>query len=182
MRVSYGEGLASHSGPESCVCIRKGAGEALTGGAASRDIEPRKSHRDRDASAVHWSEGQHQVNRNGEVGRVLRGRRPRARAQAFHAGTERSWNWPCELHGPQREPQGGTSLMNGTRKSDSCIVPEKPANKGSGAPRPAEEVEGRRLTKGNSGQQNRRRTQGRGSLHNTLDRIRQAESARHYPR
>ena len=72
--------------------------------------------------------------------------------------------------------------MNGTRKSDSCIVPEKPANKGCGAPRPAEEVEGRRLTKGNSGQQNRRRTQGRGSLHNTLDRIRQAESARHYPR
>ena len=63
MRVSYGEGLASHSGPESCVCIRKGVGEALTGGAASRDIEPRKSHRDRDASAVHWSEGQYQGNR-----------------------------------------------------------------------------------------------------------------------
>ena len=33
MRVSYGEGLASHSGPESCVFIRKGEGEALTIGA-----------------------------------------------------------------------------------------------------------------------------------------------------
>ena len=94
MRVSCGEGLASHSGPESCVCIRKGVGEALTGGAASRDIEPRKSHRERDASAVHLSEGQHQGNRNGEVVRVPRGRRPRARAQAFHTGTERSWTRP----------------------------------------------------------------------------------------
>ena len=62
--------------------------------------------------------------------------------------------------------------MNGSRKSDSFVVPEKPPNKGSGAPRPAEGVEGRRLTKGNPVQQNRRRTQGRGSLHNALDRIR----------
>ncbi len=96
MRVLYGEGLATHSGPESCVCNRKGAGEALTGGAASRDIEPRKSHKDQDASAVHLSEGQHQIGRNGEADRVLRGRRPRARAQTFHAGTERSWAWPDE--------------------------------------------------------------------------------------
>ncbi len=64
--------------------------------------------------------------------------------------------------------------MNGSRKSDSCVVPEKPANKGSGAPRPAEEVEGRRLTKGNSGQQTKRRTQSRESLQHALDRIRQA--------
>ena len=31
--------------------------------------------------------------------------------------------------------------MNGSRKSDSFVVPEKPPNKGSGAPRPAEGVE-----------------------------------------
>jgi group II intron reverse transcriptase/maturase len=64
--------------------------------------------------------------------------------------------------------------MNGSRKSDSFIVPKKPSNKGRGAPRTAEEVEGRRLTKGNSGQQTRRRTQSRESLPNALDRIRQA--------
>jgi hypothetical protein len=32
MRVPYSEGLATHTDPESCVCIREGMGEALTGG------------------------------------------------------------------------------------------------------------------------------------------------------
>ena len=31
MKESYGEGLASHTGPESCAVNRKGDGEALTG-------------------------------------------------------------------------------------------------------------------------------------------------------
>ena len=36
MEVSYLEGLASYGGPESCVHIREGVGEALTGGRAGR--------------------------------------------------------------------------------------------------------------------------------------------------
>jgi RNA-directed DNA polymerase len=43
MEVSYGEGLAAHTGPESCIGVCKGAGEALTGVRAgqvlSREIE-----------------------------------------------------------------------------------------------------------------------------------------------
>jgi hypothetical protein len=31
MEVSYGEGVATHTGPESCACDREVAGEALTG-------------------------------------------------------------------------------------------------------------------------------------------------------
>ena len=31
MKVSYGEGLASHTGPKSCATVRKGGSEALTG-------------------------------------------------------------------------------------------------------------------------------------------------------
>jgi hypothetical protein len=31
MKESYGEGLATHIGPESCVVTRESAGEALTG-------------------------------------------------------------------------------------------------------------------------------------------------------
>ena len=36
MKESYGEGLATHTGPESCVGARKGDGEALTGERAGR--------------------------------------------------------------------------------------------------------------------------------------------------
>lgn len=36
MKEPYGEGLASHTGPESCVAARKGRREALTGVSAGR--------------------------------------------------------------------------------------------------------------------------------------------------
>ena len=36
MEESYGEGLASHTGPESCVVAREGGDEALTGVRAGR--------------------------------------------------------------------------------------------------------------------------------------------------
>ena len=65
--------------------------------------------------------------------------------------------------------------MNERGKSDSPIVPEKLPNKGRGAPRSAEEVEGRGLAKGNRSQQTRFRTQSRTDLQNALRRIRQAE-------
>jgi RNA-directed DNA polymerase len=63
--------------------------------------------------------------------------------------------------------------MNGPRESDSFVVPEKPSNKGSGAPQPAEEVEGRELAKGNSVERTRFRTQSRRDLQQALDRVRQ---------
>ena len=44
MKVSYSEGVAIHTGSESCALVRKGEGEALTGARAgqplSREIEP----------------------------------------------------------------------------------------------------------------------------------------------
>jgi group II intron reverse transcriptase/maturase len=64
--------------------------------------------------------------------------------------------------------------MNGHGESDRPIVPKKLPNKGSGAPQPAEEVEGRGRTKGNPRQRNRDRAQHRASLQQALDRIRQA--------
>jgi len=36
MEVSYGEGLATHTGPESCAVDREVGGEALTGESAGR--------------------------------------------------------------------------------------------------------------------------------------------------
>jgi hypothetical protein len=41
MQESYGEGVASHTGPESCVQYRKVRNEALTGVRAGEAIEPR---------------------------------------------------------------------------------------------------------------------------------------------
>ena len=51
MQESYGEGLATHTGPESCVAARKGRGEALTGGRAGRVLS-RERILLRDADAV----------------------------------------------------------------------------------------------------------------------------------
>jgi hypothetical protein len=64
--------------------------------------------------------------------------------------------------------------MNERGKSDSLIVPGKLLNKGRGAPRPAEGVEGRGLAKGNPVWQTRSRTQSRKDLQHALERIRQA--------
>ena len=49
MKEPYGEGLASHTDPESCVAAREGGGEALTGAGAgrvlSREILPSECRR-----------------------------------------------------------------------------------------------------------------------------------------
>src|SRR6267143_4677177 len=56
MRELYIEGAATHDGPESCVGVREGEGEALTGVRVGRAIEPRNNH-NRGADAVHGAEG-----------------------------------------------------------------------------------------------------------------------------
>jgi group II intron reverse transcriptase/maturase len=63
--------------------------------------------------------------------------------------------------------------MHESGKSDRSIVPENLPNKGRGAPRPAEEGEGRGRAKGSPGRQNRDRAQDRAALQSALDRIRQ---------
>ena len=41
VKVRYDEGLTNHIGPESCVAVREGGGEALTGEHAGQAIERR---------------------------------------------------------------------------------------------------------------------------------------------
>jgi hypothetical protein len=43
MKALYIEGIAIHDGPESCIVVRKGGGEALTGVHVGRAIEPRNN-------------------------------------------------------------------------------------------------------------------------------------------
>jgi len=63
-------------------------------------------------------------------------------------------------------------MMDGRRKSDRSVVPEKPPN--NVAPATAEEVEGRGLAKGNPQQQNTLRTPSREGVQHALMRVRQA--------
>ena len=66
MRESYSEGVASHTGPESCVGARKDDGEALTGERAGRVLS-RERNLLRDADAVRRSGRPHRVHRYREV-------------------------------------------------------------------------------------------------------------------
>ena len=74
MKVSYVEGLASYGGPESCVHIREGVGEALTGVRAGRVLSrvihapSREVRAVRGAEAVEISRRPHCVCRIGEAG------------------------------------------------------------------------------------------------------------------
>src|SRR5271154_6617101 len=66
MKESYGEGLAIHTGPESCGAARKGGVEALTGERAGR-VFSRVRNSLRDADAVRRSGRLHRVHRYREV-------------------------------------------------------------------------------------------------------------------
>lgn len=58
MQVPYGEGLAIHTGPESCVYARKGTDEALTGEVRA-GLLSRERGKLRGADAVYLSERQY---------------------------------------------------------------------------------------------------------------------------
>ena len=95
MEESYVEGLASYGGPESCVHIREGVGEALTGVRAGRVLsrvihDPRlRSRGDRGAEAVEISRRPHRVCRFGEAGMdPARSETPRTRGNISHGNRE----------------------------------------------------------------------------------------------
>src|SRR3989304_4986463 len=66
MKESYVEGIAAHSGPESCVVARKGRGEALTGVRAGRGLS-RERNSLRGVDAVGESGRPHLAHRNREM-------------------------------------------------------------------------------------------------------------------
>jgi hypothetical protein len=65
MEVLYVEDLANHDDPESCVGVRKGVGEALTGVHAGRVLS-REKLMVRGADAVEIGGRQHGTARHGE--------------------------------------------------------------------------------------------------------------------
>ena len=99
MEVSYFKGIASYGGPESCVHIREGVGEALTGGRAGRVLScvihaPRRELWDvRGAEVVETHRRPHRVWRgpwpNGEAGTdPAQSETPRMRASTLLGNRE----------------------------------------------------------------------------------------------
>ena len=142
MRVPYGEGVASHTGPESCGGGREAVAEALTGVRAGRVLSL-ENVIVRSADAV------------ASCGRQQRTRRPReahphsawSKTPCMHASTSlgrrslpregipfrdgsREIPWPVRTVVRARavKCERGTTAMNGRGKSDKPVVPKKPAN------------------------------------------------------
>jgi hypothetical protein len=67
MKVSYGEGLASHTGPESCAVAREDRGEALTGECAGRVSSRESFGQLRGADAVETGGRPHRARRYREA-------------------------------------------------------------------------------------------------------------------
>lgn len=68
MKESYGEGVASHTGPESCVAVREDGREALTGEGAGWVLS-RETNSLRDADAVETGGRPHPARRYRETRR-----------------------------------------------------------------------------------------------------------------
>jgi hypothetical protein len=94
MKEPYGEGLASHTGSESCARSCKAEGEALTGAQAG-GVFSREMLLNQRADAVHDGGGNNDACEIASIHRTLRGQRPP------HAG---------KLHA--REPGGPTNARH----------------------------------------------------------------------
>jgi hypothetical protein len=105
VRVHYGEGVATHTGPESCVRGREVTGEALTGDRAGQVLSRESKFPGADAVTV--AEGNIVRGDNASLARAQRRQRP------WHVRTSsaREPGGPCHrpaapTAGPHREDPG----------------------------------------------------------------------------
>ena len=176
MKEPYSEGLANHTGPESCAGTREGAGEALTGVHTGRvlscEINPFGT-----PTLFTCAEGETRHGANREscegpaqsetlcmCGNSSHGNREIPETPARYGGAGRSEKAECR-----------TSDMHVFGKSDGCIVPEKQPNEGSVS---SEAVEGRRPTERNILQTATPRTQSRTSVSIGVQGVREAARKR----
>lgn len=90
MKEPHSEDLASHAGPESCGCARKGVFEALTGGNAGRVLSLENAYM---GAPTQWTptEGNTVVSEMASTPQAPRGRRPRACVDTSYTGTGRPY-------------------------------------------------------------------------------------------
>jgi hypothetical protein len=163
MEVPYGEDVASHIGPESCVGIREGAGEALTGESAGqvlsreRGFAPGCRRRQLDRKATRNISITQEMFRLRVVVDPVHACKLSAREPGGPVSGRSGWR--C---GPRCESQGSTTAMNGHRKSDRPIGTEEAVEQKRVRFPVAEAAEGRGLSKGNLFQENKFWTQHQG--------------------
>ena len=180
MQVPYDEGVANHIGPESCAGVREGGGEALTGErigqplSRENDLIPgadafrhcRKATRTGASTRAPGRPGV--VGDPGMCGRSLYGNREISRSTSSDV---RVLHWSAS--GRRGAVADDARAREVRPRHSSCEAGEQ-----SGRSAAAEPVEPRAGTKGNAGQQSTRRTQGRESVSQALERVRQAARQR----
>ena len=105
MRVLYVEDLADHNGPESCVGVREGGGEALTGGHAGR-VSSLENLNVQGADAVEADGRQHGTARHGEH-RPSPAWSKTSRTHESHLQGNRDIHWPAIWESPTRAARIG---------------------------------------------------------------------------
>jgi len=129
MKESNVEGLAAHSGPESCVAAREGRGEALTGVRAGRVLS-RKSNFLRGADAVGEGGRPHSAHRYREMRRGPARSETRACTETPRARTGRSRVRPQRMalravsESPRTHADDARTWEVGQARS-TCEVPEQ---------------------------------------------------------
>ena len=89
MEVSYGEGVATHTGPESCAVGREAGGEALTGGRAGRVSSRENFGPLRGADAVETGGRPHRARRQRETREdPARSETPSTHGRTLHGNRE----------------------------------------------------------------------------------------------
>ena len=96
MRAPYIEGVATHDDPESCVGVREGSCEAVTGARTGRVLS-REITESRVPTLSAEAEGSTTDTDSARWRLTLRGRRPRARAESSCARTGRSPGRPLRM-------------------------------------------------------------------------------------
>jgi len=172
MKEPYGEGIAPHTDPKSCVDGREAGGEALTG---VRTGQPLSCEIKLSGTPTLLSEAEGHTE-GGAKRKPSEGpaqsKTLRTCGNSIHGNREIP-GIPSPDGGDGRSGKAGshTPGMYVSGKSDGCIVPGKPLNKGR-EDLSAEAVEGRRSTKGNAEQAATPRTQGRTGVSSGLLRMR----------
>jgi hypothetical protein len=124
MKESDIEGVAIHDDPESCVGVREGVGEALTGAHVGGVIEPRNPW-SRGADVVVKAEGNTGSGAIASRDRAPRGQRTQACVETPSARTGRSRGCPSRSSMPRPSWFAGWHVdrVAGRRGNAKAVIP-----------------------------------------------------------